>query len=203
MFYLKKFNFSLILTVFIFSWCDFLATTFFQDFLRTPLFFDTIFMIATLFLFGPVVALFEYIVFISIVCIKLYYLYGSTDYVYLYTLSALTIILTTWIFTRKKEKFKLGVNFVFLYILLASLISGFACSVVSGIIGYFTYGLNEKNWTFDQLIFAFNGEQLDVLASAIFGRIPVIALDRVITTFAGFGVFKLYTQIFKWWGTNA
>ena len=49
---------------------DFLVATLFQDVLRAPLFFDTIFMIAVLFAFGPVPAFLEYIAFISLVGIK-------------------------------------------------------------------------------------------------------------------------------------
>ena len=186
---------SVLLTILLFSVGDFIATSFFQDVLHAPLFFDTIFMIATLFVFGPLAAFFEYVIFISLICAKLIFLYGTTDYVYIYTLSALTIILTTWLFVRHEDKFEKGVNFVFLYILMASLLAGLACSIVSGFISYFTYNLNQKDWNFDNLIFAFNGMQLDALASAIFGRIPVIFLDRVITTFAGFGIFKLYNHI--------
>lgn len=48
---------------------------------------------------------------------------------------------------------------------------------------------------YDRVIFAFNGENLSFLASAILGRIPVTILDRIITTFAGFGIFKLYSKI--------
>ncbi|MBQ1869930.1 MAG: hypothetical protein II146_05600, partial [Treponema sp.] len=47
----------------------------------------------------------------------------------------------------------------------------------------------------DRVIFAFNGEQFGFLASAILGRIPVTILDRIITTFAAFGIFKLYSKI--------
>ena len=187
--------FHLILSILIFSILDLCTTTFFQDILHTPLFFDTIFMIAALFAFGPVSALFEYVIFISLVCVKLIFLYGKTDHVYLYTLSALTIILVTHLFVRRKEKLHQGVNLTFLYILTASILAGLACSVVSGFIGYFTYNLNQKDWTFDQLIYAFNGEQFDFLASSILGRIPVIILDRIITTFAGFGLYKIYTRI--------
>ena len=190
-----KSKISIILTIFIFSVCDFLTTTFFQDVLQTPLFFDTIFMIAALFAFGPVAAFVEYLLFISLVCVKLVFLYGKTDYVYIYSLSALTIIAVTWFFIRKKENLKKDVNITALYILTAAIMAGIACSLVSGFISYFTYGLNQKDWTFDHIIFAFNGEYLNFLTSAILGRIPVTILDRIITTFAGFGVYKLYTRI--------
>lgn len=87
----KKHFFIVALTIFIFSVCDFLVAYFFQDVLKSPFFFDTIFMIAALFLFGPIASLIEYILFISFTCIKLKILYGKTDFVFLYTLSAFTI----------------------------------------------------------------------------------------------------------------
>lgn len=183
------------LSVLLFSVLDFLATTFFQDVLHTPLFFDTIFMIAALFAFGPVAAFVEYVLFIALVCVKLFVLYGETEFVYLYSLSALTIILVTWFFVRKKEKLHQGVNLTFLYILTAAITAGLCCSVVSGVIGTITYGMNERDWTFDHVIYAFTGDHFTVLVSAIAGRIPVILLDRIITTFAGFGVFKLYSAV--------
>ncbi len=191
----SKQKLPVILSILIFSILDFCAMTFFQDLLHTPLFFDTIFMIAALFAFGPVAALFEYVIFISLVCVKLIFLYGKTDHVYLYTLSALTIILVTHLFVRRKEKLHQGVNLTFLYILTASVLAGLACSVVSGFINYFSSNLIQKNWDFNKIIFAFSGEYLDFLVSAIIGRIPVTILDRVITTFAGFGVSSLYSKI--------
>lgn len=120
----KKHFFIVALTIFIFSVCDFLVAYFFQDVLKSPFFFDTIFMIAALFLFGPIASLIEYILFISFTCIKLKILYGKTDFVFLYTLSAFTIILVTWLFIRKKENLNKGLNLTFLYILTASVVAG-------------------------------------------------------------------------------
>lgn len=169
---------------------------FFQDVLKSPFFFDTIFMIAALFLFGPIASLIEYILFISFTCIKLKILYGKTDFVFLYTLSAFTIILVTWLFIRKKENLNKGVNLTFLYILTASVFAGLSCSVVSGFVNYyFANCLFQIEWNFNIFIFAFNGEYMDLLTSSIIGRIPVTILDRVVTTFLGFGISKLYGRI--------
>lgn len=184
-----------ILAIILLGVCDFLATTLFQDVMHTPLFLDTIFMMTALFMLGPVPAFFEYLVFIGLTCIKLKILYGKTGMVYLYSLSALTIIIVTWLFVRKKERISQDVNHTFLYILCAAVLAGFACSVVSGLISCYTYSLNVKDWAYDRVIFAFSDEQKALLSSAIFGRIPVTVPDRVIATFAGFGIFKLYTHI--------
>ena len=174
----------------------FLWLIFFQDVLKSPFFFDTIFMIAALFLFGPIASLIEYILFISFTCIKLKILYGKTDFVFLYTLSAFTIILVTWLFIRKKENLNKGLNLTFLYILTASVVAGLSCSVVSGFINYyFANCLFQIEWNFNIFIFAFNGEYMDLLTSSIIGRIPVTILDRVVTTFLGFGISKLYSRI--------
>ena len=191
----KPSKLRLVLSIVAFSALDFCATTFFQDVLQAPLFFDTIFMMAALFAFGPVAAFVEYLLFNGLVCAKLCALYGKVDYLYLYSLSALTIIAVTWLFVRKKQNLQKDVNLVFLRLLTAAILAGFACSLVSGFISYFTYNMNAKDWAFDRVIFAFNGEGLGFLASAFLGRIPVTVLDRVITTFAGFGVFKLYAYI--------
>ena len=153
----KKHFFIVALTIFIFSVCDFLVAYFFQDVLKSPFFFDTIFMIAALFLFGPIASLIEYILFISFTCIKLKILYGKTDFVFLYTLSAFTIILVTWLFIRKKENLNKGLNLTFLYILTASVVAGLSCSVVSGFINYyFANCLFQIEWNFNIFIFAFN-----------------------------------------------
>ena len=153
----KKHFFIVALTIFIFSVCDFLVAYFFQDVLKSPFFFDTIFMIAALFLFGPIASLIEYILFISFTCIKLKILYGKTDFVFLYTLSAFTIILVTWLFIRKKENLNKGLNLTFLYILTASVVAGLSYSVVSGFVNYyFANCLFQIEWNFNIFIFAFN-----------------------------------------------
>lgn len=173
---------------------DFAVSTLFQNVLHVPLFFDTIFLMAVLFLYGPLPAMFSYVINVICGCLKLVILYGKNDYVYLFTLSALTIILVTWLFVRKKENLKKGVNITFLYILSAAVCAALACSVVSGIISYFTFSLNVESGPFDKIIFAFSGDQMGVLASCIVGRIPITILDRIITTFAGFGISVAWSK---------
>ena len=183
------------LVAFVAGILDCLTATFFQDVLHVPLFFDTIFLMAVLFLYGPLPALFTYI--INVICgsLKLVILYGKNDYIYLFTLSAVTIILVTWLFIRKKENLKKGVNLTFLYILSSAVCAALACAVVSGVISYFTFNLNVESGPFDKIIFAFSGDQMGVLASCIVGRIPITILDRIITTFAGFGISVLFLKI--------
>ena len=185
---------SIYLTALVAGVLDFAVATLFQTVLHVPLFFDTIFLMAVLFLYGPLPAMFSYVINVICGCLKLVILYGKNDYVYLFTLSALTIILVTWLFVRKKENLKKGVNITFLYILSAAVCAALACSVVSGIISYFTFSLNVESGPFDKIIFAFSGDQMGVLASCIVGRIPITILDRIITTFAGFGISVAWSK---------
>ena len=185
---------SIYLTALVAGVLDFAVATLFQNVLHVPLFFDTTFLMAMLFLYGPLPALFSYVINVICGCLKLVILYGKNDYVYLFTLSALTIILVTWLFVRKKENLKKGVNITFLYILSAAVCAALACSVVSGIISYFTFSLNVESGPFDKIIFAFSGDQMGVLASCIVGRIPITILDRIITTFAGFGISVAWSK---------
>lgn len=199
---IKKYLFIYI-AAFLAGILDFATASFFQDVLHVPLFFDTFFLMAVLFLYGPLPALFSYVVNVICGCIKLVIIYGKNDFIYLFTLSAITIIVVTWLFIRKKENLKKGVNFTFIYILSASVCAALACSVVSGIISYFTFSLNVESGPFDKIIFAFSGDQMGVLASCIVGRIPVTILDRIITTFGGFGLYLIYTRIMYRGGAGA
>lgn len=190
-----KYYLKIYIAAFIAGVLDFATASLFQNVLHVPLFFDTIFLMAVLFLYGPLPALFSYLINVFCGCLKLVILYGKNDYIYLFTLSAITIILVTWLFVRKKDALKKGVNFIFLYILSAAVCAALACAIVSGIISYFTFSLNVEAGPFDKIIFAFSGEQMGVLASCIVGRIPITILDRIITTFAGFGIYKLCLKI--------
>lgn len=182
---------TIYLVAFVAGILDFATDTLFQTVLHVPLFLDMTFAMAVLFAYGILPAIMTYVVNVICGCLKLVFLYGKNDYVYLFTLSALTIILITWAFVRKKENLKKGVNLTFFYILSAALCAGLACSVVSGIISYFTYTLVMEAGPFDKIIFAFSGDQMGVLASCIVGRIPITILDRIITTFAGFGIYHV------------
>ena len=174
---------------------DFFTETLFQDVLHVPFFFDMTFAMAVLFVYGPVASMFVYVVNVTIVCIKMKIVYGSMDFVYLYSLSAFAIIFVTWLFVRKKEKLKESVNLTFLYILTASVCAALCSCVVSGLINFFAYNMNARSLDVEKIIFAFTGDQLGVLASSILGRIPITVLDRIITTFAGFGISVLYTKL--------
>lgn len=179
---------------------------FFAGVLKIPLFLDTIFMIAVLFIFGPVESFFVYVVNLLCVNLRLYILYDNTKFTYLYCLSALTIILVTWFFVKrtpqKKEKYQYSgsvsgspsVNRIFLHFLIAAITAAIACSVVSGIINYCTLQQNVDEWAFDKVVFTLNSEHIGMLGTCILGRIPLTVLDRIVSTFCSYGIYSLWRK---------
>lgn len=176
---------------------DNIMAVLFQDVLEAPLFMDMMFAMAVLFAYGIIPSILTYVVFTIIASIRQVIMFGQHNYVFVFTISAVAILFITWLFVRKKENIKKSVNFTFIYILCACVCAGFASSVISGIISYFTYNIP---WTFgamDKIIYAFAGDQLSFLGAGIVGRIPITILDRIITTFAGLGISKLYLHIIQ------
>lgn len=176
---------------------DFSVNYLFNIVLKVPLFLDTTFMIAILFIHGPVESFLAYLVNMICTAARLYVLYGSTEFIYLYSLSAITIISITWSlikYTRKNSSQKLSVNRIYIRFLTTSIIAAVACSLVSGIISYFTYQQNVDEWAFDKIIFSIQLNKGDLLLTSILGRIPLTVLDRIITTFAGYGIFVLWRK---------
>ena len=167
----------------------------FQNVLEAPLFMDMTFAMAMLFAYGIIPAFLTYIVYTIGACIRHVIMFGQNNYVYIFTISAFTIIFITWLFVRKKENLKKGVNFTFIYILSACVCAALASSVISGIISYFTYTIPPTYGAMDKIIYAFAGDQMSILATSIIGRIPITTLDRIITTFAGFGISRLYLYV--------
>ena len=176
---------------------DNLIATFFQNVLEAPLFMDIMISMAVLFAYGIIPSILTYVVFTTIACIRHIIMFGQHNYLYIFTISAVAIIFVTWIFVRKKENLKKGVNFTFIYILSACVCAGLASSVISGFLSYFTYTLPPTYAAIDKIIYAFAGEPLGILGASIVGRIPMTILDRIITTFAGFGISKLYFYILQ------
>ena len=84
---------------------------------------------------------------------------------------------------------------IFLYLCCAAVVSAIFCSIVSGIICYFTFQDNLDKWAFDQIIFSLSSEKIGFLQTCIVGRIPLTTLDRIITTLSGFLISYLWEKI--------
>jgi hypothetical protein len=117
----------------------------------------------------------------------------------IYALCGMAIVLTTWAFSRKKENFRMDRIITTLYLVLIALLSAFASSIIGGMIETFNRiqfeGVAYDAKLLEQFVRALLGEDLGLYASCVMARIPVTVLDRLICTFAGFGVYKLVLRI--------
>lgn len=171
-----------------------LAVYLFCNTLRIPLFFDTIFTVAVTFYLGLVPALcvsFAYNLINSLIWV----LSGENDpFIFLYTICGLLIVFSTWIIARRKEELKISPSVTILYLVLIVLLSSFCTIISGGIIDYFH--LKYRNVPdlmnpIKKFTESFVHQRFSLLASCILGQIPISFLDRLLSTFAGFGIYKL------------
>lgn len=174
---------------------NYLLCFFVQQILELPIFFDTVMVMAVLFAFGLVPSIGTLLVHYIIAISRDYLLYKTAPYIALYMICGVVIIIISWLFIRKKEKFQKGVNSTFLWLLLASLTAAFCSSIVGGTINtiILKYVTLDENW--QGMLLSLGSFRLNLCFSLIIGRIPQTCLDRVITTFAGYGIFFMYKKI--------
>ena len=174
---------------------NFLTMHIFYHVLKIPLFFDTIWTVAVVFYLGLFPA----------ICVSLGYniinafLWVNKEgffdpFIFMYAVCGILIVLSTWIVARRKNEFKISLAVTLLYLVLIALLSSFCTIIAGGIIVFFHYKYYEipdmmnpiKKFTE-----SFVRQRLSLLASCILAQIPISFLDRIIATFAGFGIYKL------------
>lgn len=177
------------------------ATAFlFYQMLGIPLFFDTIWTVAVVFSFGLIPGLcvavgynlFNYFVWI--------FKSGTNNFAFLYTICGILIVLSTWIFSRKKEEFKFSPGVTVLYLILISLVSSFCTIIAGGLIDYFQYvnhGIIEQMNPIKKFTDSFVNQRFSLIASCILAQIPISFTDRLIATFAGFGIHRMFQKIIQ------
>lgn len=107
-----------------------------------------------------------------------------------YAIPGIFIVVVTWLFVRKKENLNHGVNFTFIYILLASLCAALASCIAGGIVNYCIESYVNFNDSWEPILNSIQENQKSTLLSMIVGRIPLTCLDRIINTFVGYGLYK-------------
>lgn len=172
---------------------------FIQQVLALPLFFDTVMVMAVLFVYGLYTALGTLSVhFLLGVIWDLAHHFNNT-FLYLYMFSGFAIVLVTWLFIRKMDMAEKNPNYIFLKIISASIIAASASCVTGGLVNYLIMTkLNPGDiWFGQSMIMSVLGIWVPLLPSLIIGRIPLTFLDRIITTFLGFEIALLYKKIIK------
>ncbi len=176
---------------------DFLLNAFFNHYLNMPVFLDTTFVVTALLLFDFPCSVYTLLVFYVLKSFfpHMHQLY--TLYEFFYSLGGLAYIGICALFFKKKEDLFSSVYKTFWIIFEAALLGAIATSVVGGIINTIYFGKMSDSYIPRRLFFIFFGHNVNLLLSCILGRIPIFVLDRLITTFLGFALFKFFNKIFE------
>ncbi len=172
----------------------------FYDVLHIPLFLDTIFTVAIVFYLGLIPGLVVGFLFNFVDTLFNFLFRGifSPTNVF-FSLCGAAIVLITWAFARKKEEFQISVPITLLYLLLISLLSSSASILIGGTIDFIRFSyfdIPDSMAPIKQFTDGFLSRKFNLFASCILGQIPISMTDRLISTFAGFGVYKLYVKFF-------
>lgn len=163
--------------------------------LKIPLFFDTIFTISILFYCGVLPAILTAVIY-SVPSS----LFVNAPFYILFSLCSIAIILITYGVMKNDSKYKHSVKLTILYLILASLLAGFASSVIGGCIhtlGLILFPEEISEIVTEKFVLSIFSKNGNLFLSAILGRIPSTCIDRIISTLAGYGIYKLTLKIEK------
>ena len=170
------------------------------DVMHIPLFLDTIFTVAIVFYLGLIPGLIVGFLYNFIDPLFNYLVRGiSSPTNIFFSLCGIAIVLVTWAFVRRKEEFQISKTVTILYLLLISLLSSCASVFIGGIIDFIRfsyYDIPDSMAPIKQFTDGFLSQKFNLFASCILGQIPVSLTDRLISTFAGYGVYKLFEKFF-------
>ena len=167
--------------------------------LHIPLFFDTIFTVAVVFYCGLFPALAVSVSYNLVNSLLWFLEQGAFDPIFmLYTICGVLIVLSTWLIARRKDDFALGPLVTVLYLVLIAMLSSACTIIVSGVIDFFHlkyYNVPDMMNPIKRFTDSFVRERFHLLAACILAQIPVSFTDRLLTTFAGYGVYRLAARI--------
>ncbi len=162
--------------------------------LKIPLFCDTIFCFAISFYANPLWGI------LSVIAYHLFDIIISHSFVIyqLYMLSAFIGCVTAWLYKTRVMKNEDSVILTIVKLLGLSLVMCLVMSISGGIISRICAYVNgdgsEYTFQTEFLAVLFEGKLKFPLLDAILLRIPVNILDRLITVFAAFGVYRLLSK---------
>ncbi len=115
----------------------------------------------------------------------------------LYNICGMLIILITWLISRNKADFRYSPLFTVLYLLLIAFTSAIASCFCASLLDTFIRPLFGQPSGFgitDTFSSSFQNLNLGSFLSYLLPRIPITVLDRLVCTFAGFGVYYLFEK---------
>ena len=165
----------------------------FRIVLHLPLFMDTIFTVAVTFWCGLVPGLAVSVVFNLLYPFVIHFLLGNELVLspMLYAFCGAGIILTTWAIGHNKENFKISVSITALYLALISILSSLCTTFIGSIFDTLRWQDSDFSLFLRPFAEAFADQRFSLWVSCILAQIPISITDRTITTFAGYGVYKI------------
>ena len=173
-----------------------IATFLLVTYLRLPVFMDTIFTVALVFYAGLVPALIVAALYNPIMTILLCVIYGTEIFYFdsLYAICGILIVFSTWIFSRNKKEFFFSHTVTVLYLLIIAFVSAFLTSFSASALNTFIrplFGNLSRFSAIDDFYIAFQNLKFGTFLSYLLPRIPIIVLDRLISTFLGYGIYRV------------
>lgn len=168
--------------------------------LNLIVFLDTIFTVAITFYSGLLPGLIVAAVYNPIMTL-IYCAENGTQvfyYDFLYLICGMLIVLITWVFSRNKKEFHSSSLITILYLLAISIASAFVSCISASILDTFIRPLFGKPSPFgpiEDFSYVFQHFNFGNFLSFLLPRIPITVLDRLICTFAGYGIYWLFSKV--------
>ena len=177
-----------------------LATSYFlDDVLHVPLFMDTIGTVAVVFYAGLVPGLFVAALY-NVLRFMLALLAGNPAYPWnmMYALCGLAIAFSTWLFSYRNREMGHTRTITVLFLILIALVSAFASSLIGASIETsqrLIFGNQIPPSPIQNFVMVFLDGNIGLFFACFVTRIPVTVLDRIICTFAGWGLYLILKKI--------
>ena len=194
MFSKKSLGLTLILCV-VGAALNFAVSLFAAKGIKIPLFLDTIFTIAILFYCGILPAAIT--AFITSIPSSLVV---HAPFYILFFICSVVIILITDKIMKYNSKNNNSIKLTILYLILAALLSGFASSIIGGIIhtsGLILFPNKIEEIVTEKFVLSLFSKNGSLLLSSILGRVPSTCIDRIVSNIAGWGVYQLMLKVDK------
>lgn len=176
------------------------ALSFFAARFLPSIFLDTVFTVAITFYAGLAPGLVVAAAFNPLMTFLYCSMHGEAFSVYdcLYAICGILIVLATWFFSRNKKEFFFSRAVTVLYLLTIAFSSAFLSFFAASALDTFVRPLFDSTSgfsTFDNFSAVLRQMRVGTFLSYLIPRIPMTLLDRIICTFAGFGVYRLALKI--------
>ena len=173
-----------------------LLTSFMAYKFKLPFFLDTEFAVALTFYAGLVPGLIAAACYNPLMMIWLCKYTGTQFSFYdcLYAICGMLIVFATWLFSRNKKEFLFSRSMTLLYLLIIVATSSVFSFTSASLLDTFILPFFQTSTgfsAFDNISEVLREFQMKTFFSYLIPRIPLTVLDRIVCTFAGYGIYRL------------